>query len=218
MEYAHSSSSSDDEEETWKTPEEIQEVLDLHRSFSATLFDLHRQGLAILRALTEKKGKKALRKEPLRAIVSAIQEMCKCCVPGGLITEVKHHLDGLLFHQCSSAVDEETLRNVYYGRNVWLETYEDPEPDHASCVLSAGEDLDESDVAFLCNYCSIYRTRFHEMLDNMIESCRSEGLPLYAYRHAESSLKKVIDEHDGIIQKLYRMLESYMGENTETTV
>lgn len=186
------------------------EAFALHRSFSAALFELHRHGMAILKALETFKGKKALRKEPLRSIVTAIKWTCES-VPGKLISEVKHHLDGLLFHQCSYTMDEEALRNVYYGRSAWLETYE--EPDCRDIIFSADENLDESDVAYLCNYCRIYRNNFNEMLQAMLERCQSDGLPLYAYRHAQNAMQRVIDEHDGAIQKLYLMLERYMEEN-----
>jgi len=182
------------------------QILLLHRGFSESLFDLHKHGDAILNALLTQKGKRAVKKEPLKTIYKTIRETCDYAQET-LTSEVKHQLDGLLYFQAADHVEDDILAEVYYNRSKWMASYHNPPqsiPD-----FDKTEDLTESDVAYLCNYCRIYRESINAILNKILSLCENE--PLYSYRHAHKALMRVMKEQEQVIDKLYQLLQEHMN-------
>lgn len=182
------------------------QILRMHRNFSEILYDLHKHGDAILNALLLQKGKKAVKKEPLKTIYKTIRETCDYAHET-LTSEVKHQLDGLLFFQAANTdIDQNVLAEVYYNRSAWLASYANPPPSTPSFDIT--EDLTEADVAYLCNYCRIYRESIQTILQEILTLCENE--PLYSYRHAHKALMRVIQEQEQTIEKLYTLLNQHL--------
>ena len=184
-------------------------ILSMHRNFSEILYDLHKHGDAILNALLHHKGKKAIKKDPLKTIYKTIRETCDYAHES-LTSEVKHQLDGLLFFQAQEQIEPDVLAEVYYNRSKWMQSYQSPPASIPE--FDKNEDLTEADVAYLCMYCKLYRESINTILQKILVLCENE--PLYSYRHAHKALLKVIKEQEQVIDKLYAMLHEHMQNTT----
>lgn len=190
----------------------ILDIVEKHREFSADMFNLHKQGDVILNMLTNTKGKRSIKLEPIRTIYKTILDMCEYADKETMMCEVKHRLDGLLFYQAQDALEMDTnaLAEVYYKRRAWMEDYD--EKPASVPIFDAGEELTEPDVTYLCNYCRICRGVLAKILDSVLMWCENEE-PLYSYRHAHVALLRVIKEQDMAISKLFDLLNEYMANN-----
>lgn len=183
-------------------------ILLMHRRFSETLYDLHKHGDAILNALTEHKGRKALRKDPLRTIYKTVLETCDYTNERTKTSELKHQLDGLLFFQAADHIDHVVLAEVYYNRSAWMTSYTNPPPSQP--IFDKTEDLSEPDVAYMCNYCHIYLGHINDILTEVLNFCENE--PLYSYRHVLRALVRIVKEQEQMIERLYAMLSEHMNK------
>lgn len=189
------------------------EYIEKHREFSGEMYRLHKQGDVILNALTNTKGKKAVKLEPLRTIYKTIRDMCEYADKETLMCEVKHQLDGLLFYQAGDSIyDSSILAAVYYKRRSWMNDYDDKPA--SIPIFDSCENLTEPDVTYLCNYCRICRALLANVLDSVLTWCENEA-PLYSYRQAHNALLRVIKEQDQAISKLFDLLNEYMENNIE---
>lgn len=183
-------------------------MIHIHREFSGILFDLHKHGNAILNSLIEFKTKKAIRTEPLKSVFKTIHDTCDY-TPDGLICDVKHRLDGLLFFQAQNE-DPGMLQSIYYGRSEWLDRYGD-QPPHV--IFDKDAVLTEPDVAYLCSYCRTYKDRIKYILDRVV--LMSVNGPLYAFRPVQKALQRVIDEQQHIVDKLMTILTHHIAADGE---
>lgn len=190
----------------------ILDIVEKHREFSMDMYNLHKQGDVILNALTNTKGKRSIKLEPIRTIYKTILDMCEYADKETMMCEVKHRLDGLLFYQAKDVLEMSTdaLAEVYYKRRAWMEDY-DAKPASVP-IFDTGEELTEPDVTYLCNYCRICRGVLANILDSVLTWCENEE-PLYSYRHAHVALLRVIKEQDTAITKLFDLLNEYMANN-----
>jgi hypothetical protein len=179
-------------------------ILALHRGFSESLLEIQKHGDAILQSLIQYKDKKAVKTEPLKTIYKTIRETC---APDGSLSNVKHRLDGLLFFQIGQYMEESILWEVYYKRSVWLNSYNDPAP---KPIFDTCDTLTEPDIAYLCNFCSLYQGCIKRILEQVLNHCADKE-PLYTYRHTHTVLLKIIKEQEQTIQKLLEMLTQHMN-------
>lgn len=181
-------------------------MIDTHKHFSVILLELHRHGDAILDALMKCKSKKALRSEPIKSIYKTIRESCDYA-PDGLLCDVKHRLEGILFFQEPTG-DPGLLQSIYYGRNEWYDRYYDPPP---SIIFDKEDSLTEPDVAYLCSFCRQYKDKIKYIVDCV--NAMSENGPLFAFRPAHKSLNKLIHEQQNVIDKLMDMLNNHISND-----
>lgn len=157
--------------------------IETHMSFSASLYILNRQGVAILQELEAKKVTRKDQKVVADVPGKIYTEMVQCVnvnrISSDLYTSLLSLLDDVLFDECGELdtfyvkEEEYTLESLYYKQGSWVDEIEWHEPQYISFNKSV--DIDEGEcmymLMFLKKYLSLLVKIENEYDNHKLHAC-----------------------------------------------
>jgi hypothetical protein len=138
--------------------------IETHMSFSASLYILNRQGVAILKELDTKKVKRNDQKVVINVVGRIYMELLHCInanrIISDLYTNLISQLDNVMFDECGELdtfyvkEEEYTLESLYYKQGSWVDEIEWHEPQFFLFNMSV--DIDEGECMYLLMFLKKY--------------------------------------------------------------
>jgi hypothetical protein len=184
--------------------------IETHMSFSASLYILNRQGVAILKELDAKKVNRNDQKVVNNVAGRIYTELLQCINMNRIITDLYtnliSHLDDVLFNECGELdtfyvkEEEYTLESLYYKQGSWVDEIEWHEPQ--VFLFSKSDDIDEGE----CMYLLMFLNKYLSLLSKIEKE--------YDHHKLHSCLEKVCCKLTTAHNTLTDELASFMEEST----
>lgn len=187
---------------------ELYSKIETHMSFSASLYILNRQGVAILKELDANKVTRKDQKVVTNVVGRIYTELLQCInsnrILSDLYTYLISHLDDVLFEECGELEtfyvkeEEYTLESLYYKQGSWVDELEWHEQQRFS--FNKSEDIDEGECMYLLMFVNKYLS--------LLSKIKKE----YDHQKLHTCLEKIECKLSNVHNSLVDLLETFLNE------
>lgn len=187
---------------------ELYSKIETHMSFSASLYILNRQGVAILKELDANKVTRKDQKVVVNVSGKVYTELHQCInsnrIVSDLYTNLISHLDDVLFEECGELEtfyvkeEEYTLESLYYKQGSWVDEIEWHEQQRFSFNKSV--DIDEGE----CMYLLMFLNKYLSLLSKIKKE--------YDHQKLHTCLEKIECKLNNVHNILVDVLETFLKE------
>lgn len=187
---------------------ELYSKIETHMSFSASLYILNRQGVAILKELDANKVTRKDQKVVTNNLGKIYTELLHCInsnrIISDLYTYLISHLDDVLFEECGELEtfyvkeEEYTLESLYYKQGSWVDEIEWHEQQCFSFNKSV--DIDEGECMYLLMFVNKYLS--------LLSKIKKE----YDHQKLHICLEKIECKLNNVHNILVDLLETFLNE------